>query len=199
MKTLRQYAFLRFLDKDEKIFKVAHRHIFMFFKNSGSAFLIGLIVPFVLYYLFPAFLPIFLIWMGVGLVAIFYHFVGWYYDVWLLTDIGVIDIERNGFFDITSTRIEYHMMEGISYTIKGFWRTILNFGDITIDKMGARTCVILKDAPFPKRLERRIMSLQEKFIVSRSVRDHNTLKDMLSEMIACHLQNENVNEKKNQK
>ena len=92
---------------------------------------------------------------------------------------------------------EDDMMEGMSYTIKGGIPTIFNYGDITVDKLGAQTFVVLKDASSPKKLERLVMKLQEKYVYERSVRDHHTLKGMLSDMIAYHhVQNEKLNSKR---
>jgi hypothetical protein len=69
---------------------------------------------------------------------------------------------------------------------------MFNYGDIIIDKLGAQTQLILKDAANPKRVERRVLKCQEKYISARSVRDHGALKDMLSEMIAYHVQSGKV-------
>lgn len=186
------YFFSKFLDDDERVLHVAHRHILVFAYDSGKTFFFGLVIPALMYWAFPNLFLAWGIWGAVGLFGIFYHFIDWYFDVWLLTNVGVIDIDRNGFFDITSTRIEYHMMEGVSYTIRGFWRTIFNFGDVTIDKLGAQTSVALEDSVHPKRLESRILEYQDKYVTSRSIRDHQALKNMLSEMIAYHVQNKKI-------
>ncbi|MBU1151191.1 hypothetical protein KJ632_00005, partial [Patescibacteria group bacterium] len=152
----------------------------------------GLFMPLFFLILFPNSFLIAGIWLTVGFAGMLYHFIDWYYDAWLLTNFGILDIEKNGLFDKTSTRIEYHMIEGISYTVKGFIPTILNYGDITIDKMGAQTSVILKEAAAPKQVERMIMKYQERFVTEKSYRDHSALKDMLSEMIAYHIQNKKI-------
>jgi len=88
------------------------------------------------------------------------------------------------------------MIEGISYTITGLWRTVFNYGDIVVDKLGTKTSVKLKDAANPKKLERAVMKYQEKFVNSKSIRDHHALKGMLSEMIAYHVQNDKINKTK---
>ncbi len=111
----------------------------------------------------------------------------------------MVDVERNGLFDITATRVEYHMMEGMSYTIKGVLPTFLNYGDITVDKLGAQTFVVLKDASRPKKLERLVMKYQEQFVSERSVRDQHALKGMLSDMIAYHVQNDKIDSSKKDK
>lgn len=186
------YFFSRFLDDSEKILQVAHRHILIFKYDAAKPFFFGMAIPLLMYYLFPNLAFGWLIWGFVGLSGVAYRFIDWYFDVFLLTNIGVIDIERNGFFDISSTRIEYHMIEGVSYQIKGFWRTVFNFGDLTIDKLGAQTSVSLNDAAHPKKLESAILKYQDKYVVSRSIRDHQALKGMLSEMIAYHVQNNKI-------
>ncbi|MBD3360306.1 hypothetical protein GF366_00725 [Candidatus Peregrinibacteria bacterium] len=188
--------FKTFLDEGEEIVNVAHRHFLIWKIDSSKTWFFGIILPVFGYFLFPQALIAFIIWGGVGVFGLIYHFIDWYYDAWILTNYGVIDIERNGFFDITTTRIEYHMIEGTSYTVKGFWQTLFNFGDIIIDKLGAQTHVVLKDAYRPKRLERLVMKCQEKYVYERSIRDHNALKDMLSDMIAYHVQNEKIENKR---
>ena len=174
--------FASYLDKGEKIIHIAHRHILRFKIDAAKTTFFGLILPLFFYFLFPQALPILVIWAVVGFFGVLYHFIDWFFDVWLLTTAGVVDIERNGIFDVTTTRIEYHMIEGIAYTIKGFWPTLFNYGDITIDKLGAKTSVMLKDAASPNKLERLVMECQEKYVYDRSIRDHHALKDMLSEL-----------------
>jgi hypothetical protein len=192
---MKNWIFNRFLDDDERIIFIAHRHILILKINSAKPMFFGIIIPTLLYLLFPQAVVLFFIWGLIGLFGIIYEFIDWYYDVWLLTNVGVIDVERNGFFDITSTRIDYHMIEGTSYNIKGFWATLFNYGDITIDKLGAQTSVVLKDASNPKKLERRVMNLQETFVFDKSIRDHNALKGMLSDMISYHVQNKKIDVK----
>ncbi|MFH1284368.1 MAG: hypothetical protein ABIH78_02145 [Candidatus Peregrinibacteria bacterium] len=196
MRQKKHRLFKSFLDDGEKIVNVAHRHIIILKIDSAKTLFFGIILPIVGYFIFPEFLLAFVIWGAVGVFGLFYHFVDWYYDAWLLTNLGVVDIERNGFFDVTTTRIEYHMMEGSSYTVKGFLQTLFNYGDITIDKLGSQTKVILKDAASPKKLERLVMRCQEKYVYDRSIRDHNALKNMLSDMIAYHVQNKKVENKR---
>lgn len=190
--SLKDLVFHGHLDEDEKILAVAHRHPFILCKDSFKTFFIGLILPLVFYAFFPQIYFVMVGWAVLGVVGMIYHFVDWYFDAFLITNVGIIDIERNGLFDRSSTRVEYHMIEGISYTIKGVMATILRFGDITIDKIGTQTSVLLKDCSHPKSIERLIMKHQADFVGDKSYRDHNTLKDMLSEMIAYHVQNDKI-------
>lgn len=186
---LRDRFFSSYLDKGERILYVAHKHVLILKVSSAKTSFFGIVLPVLGYLLFPQFLVIFLVWAFVGFIGLIYHFFDWYFDAWLLTNAGVIDIERDGFFTLTSTRVDYHMIEGMSYTIKGFWATVFNYGELTLDKLGAKTSVVLADAANPKKLERLVMKYQERYVAAKSVRDHQELKGMLSEMIAYHVHN----------
>lgn len=196
---LSHYLFSGHLDEGERIVDIAHRHPFIYFKASFKTFFFGMVLPIVFFLFFPKAVLIWAIWFGAGILGMLYHFMDWYFDAWLLTTAGVVDIEKNGLFERNSTRVEYHMIEGISYEIKGFWPTILNFGDVTIDKMGTSTSVHLKDGASPKKIERKIMKYQEEFVEEKSIRDHNALKNMLADMIAYHIQNKKIDSPKNKK
>lgn len=186
------YFYSRYLDDGEKIIDVAHRHIFTLKIHASKTAFFGIVLPIIFYLFFPGAWIISVIWICIGIFGLFKHFIDWYFDCWILTNYGVVDLDREGLFDMTATRVEYHMIEGISYTIKGVWNTLMNVGDITIDKLGAKTSVILLDAAHPQELERKIMDFQERYVAERSVRDHQALKDMLADMIAYHVQNNKV-------
>ncbi len=196
---IRDRIFKNYLDDGEKILHIAHKHILVLKIDSAKTIFFGLILPTGLYFLVPRALPIFVIWWVIGLGSFIYHIIDWYYDTWLLTNLGIIGITRQGLLDVTATRVEYHMIEGISYNIKGVLQTIFNYGTVTVDKLGAQTSVILHDASSPKKLERLVMRYQEKYVYDRSIRDHNALKGMLSDMIAYHAQNNKIEIPKNKK
>lgn len=191
---IKHYLFSGHLEDGEEILHVAHRHPLILKINSFKTFNLGIILPIVLFIFFPQFLMIFIAWWVIGICGMIYHFIDWFFDAWLITTMGIIDVERNGLFDRSSTRIEYHMMEGLSYKINGFWPTMFNYGDITIDKVGAATSVVLKDAANPKKIERIVIECQDKYLSSKSYRDHNALKDMLSQMIAYHVRQGKIKE-----
>ncbi len=184
--SLKYLTYRRHLDEGEEIFYVVNRHWFILKKKTWKPVLFGILPPVLVFYLFPMFFIVCLVWLIAGLTNFAIKFMEYHYDCLLVTNIGVIDIERRGIFDNTSKRIEYHMIDGISYTIQGFLPTVLNYGDIVIDKMGMGMQINLADAANPRKVDRIIMKYQEKFIKEKSFTDHETLKGMLAEMIATH-------------
>ena len=184
---LKYVLYQRHLDEGEEIYDVVHRHWLILKVKVWKAATFGLIPPVILFFFFPAFWPLLFLWFLVGLAAYIMKFLEWYFDCLLVTNIGLIDIERRKIFYNTSKRIEYHMIDGISYTVQGFLPTLLNYGDIIVDKMGSGVQINLSDASNPRKVDRTIMKFQEKFIQDKSFTDHETLKGMLSEMIASHV------------
>lgn len=186
------FLFKPYLEADEKISKVFHRHPFVMFVDLMRLFFFGFIVPFFLYYLFPSLVLFFAIWMVISCVRILYIIFNWYHDALLITNVSLLHVEWNGFFDRTSARLEYQMIEGTAAEIRGFLRTIFNYGNVSVQ--GGGTPLQLKDAMNPKRVEKQIMMFQEKFVNNQTIRNSNTLKSLLTTMIQQHAKTHGVPE-----
>lgn len=171
------------LEKDEKIRYVAHRHIFTEYKKICKNLFLGILLPGAFYLLLPPFQVIWSLWALIGLLKLVYNLANWYLDTWLITNLSIIDTEWNGFFNRNSTRVEYQAIKGVSYEIKGFWNTILRFGDVNLELSALNTKVVLKDACFPKKVERNILDAQAAFMNNKSFEDHEALKEILTGML----------------
>ena len=86
--------------------------------------------------LFPNSLDIdFKIFLGgivVTLLYWFYHWMGWYYSIYVLTDFRLIDIRQTGFFNRKVSEVGLDKVQSINYHIKGIQAALLKFGDITV-------------------------------------------------------------------
>lgn len=178
--------FRQYLDDGEKIISVLHRHPFVFLKNLWPISLLGLVLPAFLWYLFSEFWFFFVLWMVVSMIRIFREFMIWYHDAILITNMSLIDVYWHGFFDRSSTRLEYNMMEGVTTEIRGFRRVLFNYGTVSVQRGGGTNPLVLRDAMNPRRAERRIMEYQEEFLNKQSIEDSESLKDLLTQMIRHH-------------
>lgn len=185
----RNYFFSNHLGENEKIIYVAHTHTFILLKKSYRVILVFILLPIVFAIMFPKLILGCLILIFVGLCGFLYDFGDWYLDAWIVTNLGVIDVEVIGFFKRTSKRVDYHMIEGLAYEIDGIFHTMFNFGDITLDKIGAKIVMTLKNASNPKNVERVVLENQKKFMTSKSFSDHETLKSLLAEMLTMYNKN----------
>ena len=58
---------------------------------------------------------------------------------------------------------------------------------MTLAKLGGSTSVTLKDAYNPKKVERNLISFQEKFMTSKNFTDQEVLKQLLSDLVVEHV------------
>jgi len=175
------------LEEGEEIVFVCHRHIFVFIRDIFRVFILHGALTAFFWYFFPQLLLVYVIWVGIGVIRTFFVLQDWYYDVWLLTNMGIISVEWTGYFDRTSARVEYPSIEGVTYAIKGVWQTIFNYGNITLAKFGGPSEMILKEASNPKKVERNVLMNQERFMTSKNFQDQEVLKQLLSDLVVEHV------------
>ena len=191
---LANYFFADYLEKKEKVQHVVHKTFLTVLPDLIRISIIGLFLPFALWIFFPQLLIASVIWGLFGLGQMLMDLYRWYYDVWIITDRAILDIQSDGLFHVATTRIEYHLLEGISYSIAGFWRTILNYGDLMLEKAGSGAAVTLKDASRPALAETVILRCQESYMEGKNTQDHKTLRQLLSGMVREHVKEHGVPE-----
>jgi len=189
MKKIPQVLFRPHLDPGEEVLEVFHRHPFIMLPSMGRILFFTFLVPLFLFYMFPEFGIFLLLWMAVGVIRIIYVFFNWYHDALLVTSVSLLKTYWSGFFDRSSTRLEYPMIEGISYAIQGFRRTVFNYGHVHINRSGGSSAIELPDAMNPPKVERKVLSFQEKFVSDQSMKDSETLKGLLVNMLRHHNKN----------
>ena len=190
---IRDFFYRSYLGEGEKIVFVIHRHLFMQTKDFLKIIFFGLLVPAFAWILFPAITLFAVIWLAIGFVRFFYEFFDWYYDVWLVTTVSIIEIMWQGFFNKSSSRIEYHIIQGIGYDVNGFMQTLFNYGTITLEKF-AGAASAFQGAINPKRKAEMLTGAQEKFVTNKSFRDHRALQGVLTDLLQRHIVEHGVSE-----
>lgn len=185
-KKLTYYLFSPHLEKNEKILHVVHRHPFLMVVGGLKIGFFHFLFPIFLWYVIPEIWYVFLIWLIYGFIAVNKMIFNWYFDAILITNMSLVDVKWNGPFDRSSVRLEYNMVEGTSYSFKGIWQTIFNFGLIEISRQGGVIGISLKDAISPAKVESVILNYQEKYLSERNMQDVSSLKSLLTEMIRKH-------------
>jgi hypothetical protein len=70
--------------------------------------------------------------LGVGGLLFFYHWIGWYYSIFIVTDRRVQQTSQSGLFGKSVIDLNLSKIQNISYNIPGFTGEILGFGTIVI-------------------------------------------------------------------
>jgi len=106
--------FRSYLNQGEKIYFVAHTHPFINYASFFKALVLGIVLPLGFNLIMPPFFVIWMGWLAVGILLFLYELLDWYMDAWIITNLGIIDLQWDGFFNKSSTRIEYHTIEGVT-------------------------------------------------------------------------------------
>lgn len=113
---------------------VCHQHPVVLRKELifGMLFILLATGPLLVWPLSDLAFKIFLIAPVLVLFYWFYHWVGWYYSVYIITDLRLIDIRQHGFFNRKVSEVGFDKVQSVNYHIKGLQAAVLKFGDITV-------------------------------------------------------------------
>lgn len=119
---------------DETVVLVFRRHPIAMRKGFYA-----LLIPFVIgsmpYLLFPNNLDLFWISMvgfGIGLLLFFYHWIGWYFSLFIMTDQRIRQISQQGLFGKSVIDLSLSKIQNISYNVPGLTGEMLGFGTIVV-------------------------------------------------------------------
>lgn len=153
---------------NERVLLIVRRHWFILLRDVVGVLLLFLIPFFIL----PAFFSAFFTNVGAsvsGGIGLFFSslwalvmwnllFVRWtdyYYDIWVITDQRIIDVNQNGLFhrDV-ATLIDLNHIQDIKVVLSGIIGNILSFGAIQVQTAGTRDEFVMEDIANPARIEK---------------------------------------------
>jgi len=173
---MRKDIHLKDFKSDEHVLTVARKHWFVFFIQ-----MIGLALLFIIPFFFIPFLAIFIV-AGAGPVTIpagfgfffaslwalilwqmlFARWTNFYYDVWIITNWRIIDIDQKAFFKRNvATLLNLDHIEDITTEVDSVFGTFLNYGTLQVQTAAAKTEFHMNDIAQPREVERIIRKAQE--------------------------------------
>lgn len=161
---------------DEHVLIVARRHWFVFFRDIvGIALLF--FIPFFAIPILGVFItagtPAAVIPSGFGFFfASFWALILWqmlfarwtdyYYDIWIVTNWRIVDIEQKGFFNRdTATLLNLDKVQDVATRLNSVIGNLLGFGDIQVQTAAAHREFVFKEASRPIEIEKTIRRAQE--------------------------------------
>lgn len=118
----------------EELLFVFRRHIIAMRKGFY-----GLLIPFAVSAIPPLIwqdkLELFLLPLGglaIGLLIFSYHFMLWYYTVYIVTDQRLRQVTQQGFFGTDVVELQLSKIQNISYNIPGFTGEVFGYGTLVI-------------------------------------------------------------------
>lgn len=160
----------------ERVISIVRHHWWVLFREIiGIAFLF--ILPFFLLPMVfamsaqtgapPPVSPGVIIFFGSLWALILWHllFARWtdyYFDLWVITNWRIIDIDQKGFFHRNiATLMTLDHIQDIETNVVGVIGNILEFGNIQVQTAAAHRVFLIEEVPNPRGVERLIRSAQE--------------------------------------
>jgi hypothetical protein len=190
---LRKFFFSRHLDDEEKIVLVVQKHWLLGVKALYAPTLVFIAVWSMLYFSRTDYVLYGVLLAALG-VAIWWirNFMDYYLDAWLITNKGIIDLEWHGWFHRTSSRVLYSDLEGVEYEVKGIFGTLLNYGEMTIEKISTGGGITMPYVKRPRRVESAILGAMEAYMLKKNMKDATTVQNILAEFVASTMQKREV-------
>ncbi len=90
---------------------------------------------------------------------VFYEWLDYYLDVWIVTNHRIIEVTQRGFFNHELSELHLNRIQDMTLITKGFFSTFLDFGDVHIQTAGAVERVIFKNMAKPRQFMEQINGL----------------------------------------
>ena len=119
---------------DEKLLFVFRRHIIAM-RKGFYLLLIPLVITAIPPLIWQSNLELFWLPVGgfaLGLILFLYHFVLWYFTIYIVTDQRIRQVTQRGFFGKDVIELHLSKIQNISYNIPGFTGEVFQFGTIVI-------------------------------------------------------------------
>jgi hypothetical protein len=106
-----------------------------------------------------------------GLVLFFYHFILWYFTIYIVTDQRIRQVTQLGFFGKDVIELKLSKVQNISYNIPGFSGEVFGFGTIVIQTFVGD--LVINKVEHPARIYNKLQDAVSNSIESRNDNEEN--------------------------
>lgn len=154
-------------NQDEKIYLAARAH---WITNISwmAIFFVMLFVPlFFGYFSFLNFFPAqyrvaaVLFWYLITFIAAFEKFLSWYFDLYLVTNKRVVDIDFNNLLNKHFGQADLDDIQDVSSSVKGILGTFFNFGDVLVQTASEVNQINFGKVSNPEKIIKLIKELKD--------------------------------------
>lgn len=90
--------------------------------------------------------------------------IDYYFDVWIVTDRRIVNIEQKGLFARVVSELELEKIQDITTNIQGIIKTFLNYGDMQVQTAAEQEKFLFHNIARPEEVKDLIMTLQKKYV-----------------------------------
>lgn len=88
-------------------------------------------------------------------------FLGWYFNIYIVTDERVVDIDFHYLLYKQFSQAELNRIQDISYASGGIFATFFNYGNVQIQTAGEMPNLEFDKVPYPERIVETVRNLTE--------------------------------------
>lgn len=92
-------------------------------------------------------------------VFFFHAWIDYYLDVWVVTDIRIVDVEQKGLFSRSISELKLFRVQDVTAEVKGILPTVFHYGNVVIQTAGNEQFFIFKQIPHPYETQQKISEL----------------------------------------
>lgn len=92
---------------------------------------------------------------------LFQNYIDYYLDIWIVSDRRILNIEQHGLFGRTVSELRLYRVQDVTSEVRGFWKTMFNYGDVHIQTAGEEQRFIFEDVPRPSDVAKLILDMSE--------------------------------------
>ncbi|HUW21169.1 MAG TPA: PH domain-containing protein [Candidatus Bathyarchaeia archaeon] len=152
-------------EKDEEIILILRNHWITNIGWVALSVLLTVLPGFLLILLPFGFLPLrfkvmaILLWYLFLGGFIFQHFLGWFFNVFIITDERIIDFDFYGLIYKEISDAKTEDIQDVTYRVGGFLRNLFNFGDVFIQTAAEQARFEFYNVPDPGRVAKILREL----------------------------------------
>ena len=167
--------FKKFLEPEEEIIFVIHKHWWTIIQAMGKFVALGVIFPIMVLMLYwDVYVLVFLVpWILYILALGIQDLVNWYHDALIMTNKNLVNIDWQGFFHSSANRIGYDHIDGVEFETSGIVATVFQFGDLKIKVNTSE--VILKMVPKARDWQKVILTKKDEILAEKEEKPDETL------------------------
>lgn len=91
----------------------------------------------------------------------FLVWIDYYFDVWIITDQRIVNIEQKGLFVRHTSELNFSRIQDVTTEVDGLIATILDFGDVLIQTAGEESRFIFRQVGNPAAVKDLVMKLSK--------------------------------------
>lgn len=92
---------------------------------------------------------------------LFFSFIDYYLDVWIITSERIIDVRQEGFFSRVVSELKLFQVQDATSELKGIFQFIFRFGYVYVQTAGEMQRFVFKQIPRPEETRNIIIKLVE--------------------------------------